>query len=104
MEDCGYTPIIVGDKAGLSMRDGRVRLNGEINGSLYTEELETNRYTRDLFKGSDLNECEYDMNQWISAITEGTPLLAPGRKAAVVSQIIEAIYTSAQTGKTIYFD
>lgn len=103
-DQCGHTPIIVGDRAGLSMKNGHVRINGEVNGSLFTQELEPNRYTRDLFKGRELDECQYDMNQWISAITEGTPLLAPGRKAAVVSQIIEAIYTSAETGKTIYFD
>ncbi|PWL52167.1 MAG: oxidoreductase [Clostridiales bacterium] len=104
LEETGSTPIIVGDKAGLSMKDNKVRLNGELNGSLYTQELSPNRYTRDLFKGKDLNENQYDMHQWISAVTEGTPLLSPGRKAAVVSQIIEAIYTSAETGKTVYFD
>ena len=104
LEEIGSTPIIVGDKAGLSMHDGKVRVNGELNGNLFEQDFTPNRYTRDLFKGRELNGSQYDMNQWISAVTEGTPLLSPGRKAAVVSQIIEAIYTSAKTGKTIYFD
>ncbi len=105
MEQTGSTPIVVGDKAGLCFDDDdNIVVNGEVNGSLYTQHFETNKYTRDLFKGDDMRDSAYDMAQWISAVTEGTPLLAPGRKAAVVSQIIEAIYTSAETGKTIYFD
>jgi predicted dehydrogenase len=104
LEEGGSTPIIVGDKAGLSIKDGKVRLNGEKDGSLYVSELTPNNYTRDLFKGTNYGDCDYDMKQWIYAVENDTEPLSPGYKAAVVSQIIEAIYTSAKTGKTVYFD
>ncbi len=104
IEHGGYEPIIVGDKAGLTLVDGKVRVNGELNGSLYTQDLSTNRYTRDLFKGEDLDECAYDMKQWIHAVVNDDTPLSTGEQGAVVSRIIEAIYTSAETGKTIYFN
>ena len=104
LEEGGANPIIVGDKAGLEIKDGKVRVNGEKDGSLYVSDFSTNNYTRDLFKGTNYGDCDYDMQQWIYTVVNGGEPLSPGYKAAVVSQIIEAIYTSAQTGKTIYFD
>ena len=104
LEEGGANPIIVGDKAGLEIRDGKVRVNGEKDGSLYVSEMTTNNYTRDLFKGTNYGDCDYDMQQWIYAVINDTAPLSPGEQAMVVSQIIEAIYTSAKTGKTVYFD
>jgi predicted dehydrogenase len=104
LEEGGSDPIIVGDKAGIQIKDGKVRVNGEKNGSLYVSEFTPNNYTRDLFKGTNYSDCDYDMQQWIYAVVNDATPLSPGEKAMVVSQIIEAIYTSAETGKTIYFD
>ncbi len=104
-EESGHRPTIVGDKAGMSFNGGSVRLVGEQNDTMYTQEFTTNRYTRDhYFADGNLNACAYDMNQWIKAITEGTELLSKPEQAAVVSRIIEAIYESSETGKTVYFE
>ena len=47
---------------------------------------------------------EYDINHWIDAIkTGGDPAVLP-EQAAVVTRVIEAIYKSAETGETIFFD
>ena len=46
-----------------------------------------------------------DMAQWINAVLEDKqPLLVLPEQALVVSEILEAIYTSAKTGKAVYFD
>ena len=44
------------------------------------------------------------VNHWIDAIqNDGQPAVLP-EQAAVVTRVIEAIYESAATGKTIVFD
>ena len=47
---------------------------------------------------------EYDINHWIDAIqNDGDPAVLP-EQAAIVTKVIEAIYESARTNKTIVFD
>ena len=45
-----------------------------------------------------------DMGQWINAILEDKQPLVLPEQALVVTEILEAIYTSAKTGKAVYFD
>ena len=45
-----------------------------------------------------------DMAQWINAVLEDKQPLVLPEQALVVSEILEAIYTSAKTGKAVYFD
>lgn len=53
-------------------------------------------------KPVDMNA--YDINHWIDAIqNDGEPAILP-EQAATVTRVIEAIYESAATGKTIFFD
>ncbi len=104
MEDSGLTPVIVGDKAGLSFENGNIRVNGELDGHLYEQIIHPNKYTRDLFKGNDMDQKEYEAHQWIYAIDNDCDPLVKPEEAAVVSRIIEAIYESAKTGKAVYFD
>ena len=44
-----------------------------------------------------------EMEVWVSAILEGTPLTILPEQACVVSEVLEAIYQSAETGKVIEF-
>ena len=51
-----------------------------------------------------VNMNEYDINHWIDAIqNDGDPAVLP-EQAAIVTKVIEAIYESARTNKTIVFD
>ena len=93
---------LCGTKAGTTMRK-TINMNGELNGSLYTAEIVTNPRMRWLFKDEDLSVEEYEQKQWYSAICNGTELLTKPEEAAVVTKIIEAIYTSSETGKPVYF-
>ena len=44
-------------------------------------------------------ECE----QWLDAIVNDTEPLVTAEQAVVVTEIIDAIYTSARTGKEVVF-
>ncbi len=58
----------------------------------------------DFFEGGASAEGVAEQKQWLEAIQgKGEPLVKP-EQAYVVTQILEAIYQSAETGKEIYFD
>jgi predicted dehydrogenase len=93
---------LCGTKAGLDFSDG-LRLNGEVNSSLYLNKVKVQNTQRPRCWGKDMNDCDYDAWQWIEAVKgNGEPMVKP-EQALVVSEVLEAIYRSAETGKTIYF-
>lgn len=56
----------------------------------------------DFFEGGAAAEAVREQDQWLDAIlNDGEPLVKP-EQAFVVTQILEAIYQSAETGKEIY--
>jgi predicted dehydrogenase len=101
-----YT-VLCGTKAGIELDtpDGRnvVKINGELNGSLYNTTIRTNSRMRKYFKDKDYNPEMYEQRQFLSAIADGTEILTKPEEAAVVTKIIESIYKSSETGKAVYF-
>lgn len=58
----------------------------------------------DFFEGGAAAEAVREQTQWLEAIlTDSNPLVLP-EQAFVVTQILEAIYQSAETGKEVFFD
>ena len=56
------------------------------------------------FEGGSAAPGVVECNQWLKAILEdGEPVVKP-EQAFVVTQILEAIYKSAETGKEVVFD
>ena len=100
--------VICGTKAGLELdtREGRdvLLMNGELNGSLYKQTIQTTSRMRNYFKDKNYKPQEYEQRQFWSAIEHGTEILTKPEQAAVVTKIIEAIYKSSETGKAVYFD
>ena len=94
---------LCGTKGGVEFRGDTVRINGEKDGSLYTTDVTPNSTARDLFHGQNLTCEEYEAKQWIYSVVNNVPPITKPEQACVVSHIIEAIYESARTGKTIYF-
>jgi len=45
-----------------------------------------------------------EQKRWLDAIENDTDPVVLPEQACVVSEILEAIYTSAKTGKPVYFD
>ncbi len=95
---------LCGTKGGVEFRGDTVRINGEKDGSLYVMDVKPNSTARDLFHGQNLSPEEYEAKQWIRAVVKNEKPLTSPEQACVVSRVIEAMYESARTGKTIYFD
>jgi predicted dehydrogenase len=93
---------LCGTKAGIDFSEG-LRLNGESDGILYINKIQVENHQRPRRFGTAMSGVEYDAWQWIEAVKgNGTPLVLP-EEALVVSEILEAIYVSSETGKTIEF-
>ena len=95
----GVTASIAGTKAGADMCghkfEASVRINQYVDGKLQITSKEIDE---------PVNMNDYDINHWIEAIKyDGEPAVLP-EQAAVVTRVLEAVYESARTGKTIFFD
>ena len=94
---------LCGTKAGADMRDG-LRINGEKLSRLYVTKPDLNAGGVAYYEGGAESQADKEARLWIEAIRNGTEPLVKAEQALVVSEILEAIYQSAKTGKTIYFD
>lgn len=95
---------LCGTKAGADMKDG-IRINGVKYNKQYVEEPNLQSGGVDYFEGGESGEPQdVECRTWISAISKGTPLVVLPEQAMVVTQILEAIYESAKTGKPVYFN
>lgn len=95
---------LCGTKAGADMLDG-VRINGVKHGKQYVESpnLQSGGVA---FNDATANESPADREArlWIDAIINDTDPVVKPEQAIVVTQILEAIYESAKTGKPVYFN
>ncbi len=94
----GVVASLAGTEAGVDMFgpkfEASLRVTKMVDGELKTEVSTVEE---------PVNMNEYDINHWIDAIqNNGQPAVLP-EQAAVVTRVIEAIYESASTGKTIFF-
>ncbi|PJN56508.1 putative oxidoreductase YcjS [Paenibacillus sp. GM2FR] len=96
--------LLCGTKGGADFAKNELRINGERDGSLFLNKIEVNPNAREQFRGEELTDFEYEAKQWIHSIVNDTEPLVKPREAMIVSQILEAVYVSADTGKTVYFD
>ncbi|MDF2722270.1 MAG: oxidoreductase domain protein [Paenibacillus sp.] len=88
---------LCGSEGGADMEDG-LRINGERAGRLFEQKI-------DLKTGSAAgNPAEQEARQWIDCILNGTDPLVTAEQALVVTEILEAIYASSATGKTVYWE
>ena len=71
---------------------------------LFAEDYKPTPADRTFFKDEALSSSEYEARQWIQAVVEDLDPIVLPEQAAVVTQIIEAIYQSGRTGRTVYFD
>lgn len=94
--------MLCGTKAGADLVEG-LRVNGECDGSLYVNKIQVNQLTRPLYPGQKLTDFEYEAKQWIDSVINDTEPLVKPEEALVVSEILEAVYKSAESGKPVYF-
>ncbi|MCU6710368.1 Gfo/Idh/MocA family oxidoreductase [Paenibacillus sp. J5C_2022] len=92
-----------GTEGGADMKGG-LRINGEQHSRLFTKEVDLKAGGVAFFEGNAENDADLEMKMWIKAIDEDTDPVVTPEQALVVSQILEAIYESAKTGKAVYFN
>lgn len=93
---------LCGTKAGADMEDG-LRVNTTEFGKLVTIKPELESGGVAFYDGKKESEADVEARQWIDAVINDTEPVVKPEQALVVTQILEAIYESAKTGKTIEF-
>jgi predicted dehydrogenase len=95
--------ILCGTEGGADMEDG-LRINGEHKSRLYDKKINLEAGGVAFNEGSTTEtDADLEARLWIECIQNDTAPLVSPEQAFVVSQILEAVYESARTGKTIYF-
>jgi len=93
---------ICGTKAGADMNGG-VRLNGVEYNKQYVKTIDLSVGGVAFYEGESADPAVMEANTFYNAITKGTELVVKPEQALVVTRVLEAIYESAKTGKTINF-
>ncbi len=94
---------LCGTKAGADMKDG-LRINRVQYGKQCVEKPALGAGGVAFYDGAAERPEDEEQKIFYDAIVNGKPLTVLPEQAMVVTQILEAIYESAKTGKTIYFD
>jgi predicted dehydrogenase len=94
---------LCGTEGGADMEDG-LRLNGEEFSRLWETKVDTHMGGVAFFSGGSENESELEARLWTEAVLEDKDPVVLPEQALVVSEILEAIYESAKTGKTVYLN
>ncbi|MCL6573615.1 MAG: Gfo/Idh/MocA family oxidoreductase [Bacillus sp. (in: Bacteria)] len=91
-----------GTEGGADMKDG-LRINGENLGNLFTTNVELGAGGVAFYDGKEEKHTVLEARLWIDSIINDTEPIVKPAEALVVTQILEAIYQSAKTGKAVYF-
>ncbi len=93
---------LCGTKAGADMEDG-LRINGTAYGKLTTFKPALDADGVDFYDGEEEKPHFAEAASFYDAVMNGAELVVKPEQALVVTEILEAIYESAKTGKTIEF-
>ena len=94
---------LCGTKGGADMQEG-LRINGANFGKLFTTTPLLDARGVDFYDENTESESELEARLWIESILNDTEPVVKSEEALVVTEILEAIYESAKTGKPVYFD
>ena len=95
---------LCGSKSGILVNENTLKINKVELGRLQNITVDTSAGGVDFFDGASTNPADNEAKLWIEAIVNDTDPVVLPEEAAVVSEILEAIYTSSKTGKAVYFD
>ena len=94
---------LCGTKAGAMMKDNYLELNGVKNNTQYIEKPSFAAGGVAFFDGKLQEPKDVEARTFVNAILGKGELFVLPEQAAVVTQILEGIYTSAKTGKPYFF-
>lgn len=92
---------LAGTKGGADMNDG-LTLNGEDHGLLYKKNIELKTGGVDFYDGTDEDPALLEARSWVDAVINDTEPVVKAEEALIVTEILEAIYKSAQIGEPVY--
>jgi predicted dehydrogenase len=95
--------VLCGTEGGADMEDG-LRINGEKFSRLYESRIDTTSGGADFNRGDTENAADKEARLWIECILNDTEPVVKPEQALIVTEILEAIYTSSESGKTVYFN
>lgn len=96
--------MLCGVNGGIDTLDGGVKVNRVKNGRQIIEKANLDAGGVAFYDGDSHDAAVVDAARWINAVlTDTEPCVLP-EQALCVTRILEAIYTSAKTGKPVYFD
>ncbi len=93
---------LCGTKAGADMIGG-LRVNGEQFSRLWETKVDLGAGGVAFYSGRAESDSDIEARLWVDAILNDTDPVVLPEQACVVSEILEAIYTSARTGKAVQF-
>lgn len=94
---------LCGTKAGADMKDG-LRINTVKYNKQVTEKPSLDAGGVAFYDGTGEAAPDVEQATFYNAVKCGGELVVKPEQALVVTQLLEAIYTSAKTGKPVYFD
>lgn len=94
---------LCGTKAGADMKNG-LRINRVQYNKQCVEQPDLRSGGVAFYEGHSANETDIEQKVFYDAITKGTELVVKPEQALAVTRALEAIYESARTGKTVYFN
>lgn len=94
---------LCGTKAGADMKEG-LRINRVQYNKQSVEKPDLNSGGVAFFDGKEMRDSDIEQEVFYNAIVNGKELVVKPEQAIVVTRILEAIYESAKTGKTVYFE
>lgn len=92
---------LCGTLAGADMQDG-LRINYVKNNRQVVEKPEFAKGGVDFYAGTSAKPADIEARMWIDAVLNDTDVLVKPEQALVVTQILEAIYKSAKSGKPVF--
>ncbi|MBS7175352.1 MAG: Gfo/Idh/MocA family oxidoreductase [Clostridiales bacterium] len=94
---------LCGTKAGADMKDG-LRINTVKYNKQVTKKPALDAAGVAFYDGEGEDAPDVEQDVFYNAVKNGGEQIVKPEQALVVTQLLEAIYKSAETGKTIYFD
>ena len=95
--------LLCGTEGGADMVDG-LYINGEKFSKLYLNEIQTDGKGVAFYDAETESPAEVEARLWIDAVLKDKDPVVLPEQALVVTEILEAIYSSAETNQPVFFD
>ena len=96
--------VLCGSKAGISLKNNELRINKVELGRQVVTNVDCSAGGVAFYDGASVSPAEAEAMAWIDCIVNDTEQIVKPEQACVVSEILEAIYVSSETGKPVYFE